>query len=78
MKRQKADDEDLSGMPLLKGNEEIKEEKELKIMTPNKLLIRLSILLTQIKAETKSYKLKKEGRQMLYVLNQYNKITKIF
>ena len=78
MRRQKADDEDLSGMPLLKGNEEIKEEKELKIMTPNKLLIRLSILLTQIKAETKSYKLKKEGRQMLYVLNQYNKITKNF
>ena len=78
MRRQKADDEDLSGMPLLKGNEEIKEEKELKIMTPNKLLIRLSILLTQIKAETKSYKLKKEGRQMLYVLNQYNKITKKF
>ena len=78
MKRQKADDEDLSGMPLLKGNEEMKEEKELKIMTPNKLLVRLSILLTQIKAETKSYKLKKEGRQMLYVLNQYNKITKIF
>ena len=78
MRRQKADDEDLSGMPLLKGNEEIKEEKELKIMTPNKLLIRLWILLTQIKAETKSYKLKKEGRQMLYVLNQYNKITKKF
>ena len=78
MRRQKADDEDLSGMPLLNGNEEIKEEKELKIMTPNKLLIRLSILLTQIKAETKSYKLKKEGRQMLYVLNQYNKITKKF
>ena len=78
MRRQKADDEDLSGMPLLKGNEEIKEEKELKIMTPNKLLIRLSMLLTQIKAETKSYKLKKEGRQMLYVLNQYNKITKKF
>ena len=78
MKRQKADDEDLSGMPLLKGNEEMKEEKELKIMTPNKLLVRLSILLTQIKAETKSYKLKKEGRQMLYVLNQYNKITKKF
>ena len=78
MKRQKADDEDLSGMPLLKSNEEMKEEKELKIMTPNKLLVRLSILLTQIKAETKSYKLKKESRQMLYVLNQYNKITKIF
>ena len=78
MKRQKADDEDLSGMPLLKGNEEMKEEKELKTMTPNKLLVRLSILLTQIKAETKSYKLKKESRQMLYVLNQYNKITKIF
>ena len=78
MKRQKADDEDLSGMPLLKGNEEKKKKKELKIMTPNKLLVRLSILLTQIKAETKSYKLKKEGRQMLYVLNQYNKITKIF
>ena len=43
----------------LKGNEEeVKEETELKIMTENKLLNRLPILLAQIKAGNNSYKLK--------------------
>ena len=34
----------------LEGDEEVKEEKVLKILTPSKLLTRLSILLGQIKA----------------------------
>ena len=46
-------------MPSLKGDEEkVKEGKGLKILTPNKLLTRLPILLTQIKAGNNSYKLK--------------------
>ena len=41
-------------MPPLTGDEEAKEEKELKILTPNKLLTRLQILLAQIKAGNNS------------------------
>ena len=38
-------------MPPLEGDEEeVKEGKELKILTPNKLLTRLPISLAQIKA----------------------------
>ena len=58
------------------GEEEVKEEKGLKILTPNKLLTRLPILLAQIKAGNNSYKLKNEIRQILYLLYQHNKITK--
>ena len=48
-------------MPSLKGDvEEVKEEKGLKILNPNKLLTRLPILLAQIKAGNNSYKLKNE------------------
>ena len=40
-------------MPPQEGDEEkVKEGKELKILTPNKLLTRLPILLAQIKLET--------------------------
>ena len=68
---------DLSDMPPLGGDEEeIKERKRLKILTPNQLLTRLSILLVQIKAGNNSYKLKNEIRQTLYLLYQHNKITK--
>ena len=64
-------------MPLLEGDEkELKEGKGLKILTPNKLLTRLPILLVQIKAGNNLYKLKKEIRQILYLLHQHNKITK--
>ena len=64
-------------MPSLEGDEEeVKEEKGLKILTPNKLLTRLPILLAQIKAGNNSYKLKNEIRQILYLLYQHNKITK--
>ena len=68
---------DLSDMPPLEGHEEeLKEGKELKILTPNKLLNKLQMLLAEIKAGKKSYKLKNEIRQILYLLYQHNKITK--
>ena len=78
LRRQKADDEDLSDMPPLEGDgEEVKEEKALKILTPDKLLTRLPVLLTQMKAGNNSCKLKNEIRQILYLLYQHNKITKM-
>ena len=48
--------------------EKQKTWKWLKILTPNKLLTKLPILLAQIKAENNSNKLRKEIRQMLYLL----------
>ena len=62
-------------MRALEGDE-VKEEKGFKILTPSKLLIRLPVLLAQIKAGKNSYKLKHEFRQILYFLYQHNKITK--
>ena len=68
---------DLSDMPPLEGDEEeLKEGKRLKILTPNKLLTRLPILLAQIKAGNNSYKLKNEIRQILYLFHQHDRITK--
>ena len=50
-------------MPPLEGDEEeVKEGKGLKILTGNKLLPRLPVLLAQIKAGNNSYKLKNEIR----------------
>ena len=63
-------------MPPLEGNEKVKEEEGLKILTPNTLLTRLPILLAQIKAGNNLNKLKNEIRKMLYLLYQHNKITK--
>ena len=49
----------------------------IKILTLNKLLTRLPVLLAQITAETNLYKLKNNKiRQTLYLLYQQNKITK--
>ena len=59
----------------LEGDEEVVEEKGLKILTPNKLLNRLPILVAQIKAGNIPYKLKSEIRQIMYLLIQHNKIT---
>ena len=72
------DEEELDDLSRLEGDEEeLKEGKELKNLTPNKLLTRLPILLAQIKAANNSYKLKNEIRQiLLYLLYQRNKITK--
>ena len=49
---------------------------QIKILTLNKQLTRLSVLLAQIKAGINSYKLKNEIRQILYLLYQHNKFTK--
>ena len=62
--------------PLESDEEDVKEGKGLKILTPNKLLDRLPILLAQIKAGNNSYKLRNEIRQILHLLYQHNKITK--
>ena len=59
-----------SGMPPL-GDEEVSKKRErITILTPNKSLIRILILLAQIKTGSKSFKLKNEIRQMLYLLHQ--------
>ena len=53
---------DIPDMPPLEdGEEEVKEGKGLKILTTNKLLNRLRMLLAQIKAGNNSYKLKKKS-----------------
>ena len=48
----------------------------LEILTPNKLLSRLPILLSQMNAGKNSYKLKNEMRQILHLLYQHHEITK--
>ena len=76
-KSDKKESVDLCDIPPLEGDEEeVTEGKGLKILTPNKLLTRLLILLAQTKAGNNSYKLKNEIRQILHFLYQHNKITK--
>ena len=65
-------------LPLEGDDEEVKEGKRLKILTPKKFLTRLPVLLAQIKARNNSYKLKSEFKQILYLLYQQNKVTKKF
>ena len=62
--------------PLERNTKEKKKEKWLRILTPTKLLTKLPILLTQVKAENNPYKLKNGIREILSLLDQYNKITK--
>ena len=70
---------DLSPMAALEGDEEeVKQGKELKILTLNKLLNTLPVLLPQIKAGNNSDELKNEIREILYLLYQHTKITKSF
>ena len=69
-------DEFIDMQPLENDEEKVKEEKKIKILTPNKLLTRLPMLLAQIKTGNNSYKLKYEIRKILYLLYQHNKITK--
>ena len=52
------------------------EGKELKIVTPNKLLTRLPTSLVQLKAGNNSNKLKNEIRQILHLLFQHNEIIR--
>ena len=51
----------------MKSNPQKRKRKgtELKILTPNKLLTKHSILLAKMKAENKSYKLRNEIGEML-------------
>ena len=53
---------DLSGIPPVEVDEEINERTGLKILTPNKLLTRLPILLVETKAGNNSPKTKNEIR----------------
>ena len=66
----------IDNLPPLEGDKEAKERKWLKILTLNKLLTRLPVLLAQIKTGNNSNKLKNKMRQKLYLLYQQNKITK--
>ena len=70
------DEEKLDDMPTLKSDEEVKKGKGIKSLTPNKLLTRLQKLFAYVKVGKNPYKLKNEIRQVLYLLYQYNKITK--
>ena len=65
-------------LPLESDEEEVKERNRLKILTLDKLLARRPVLLAQIKVGNNSYKLKKEIRQILYLLYQHNEMTKTF
>ena len=69
--------DDVPSMLPLEGDEEAKEGKGLKILTPNKILTRRPVLIAKIKAGN-SNKLKNEIRQILYLSYQHNKITKHF
>ena len=52
------------------NEEEVKEEAGMKILTPNKLLTRLPVLLAQIKAGNNSYKQKTNSdKQCIYFIN---------
>ena len=53
---------DLSDMLPLEGDEKLKEETRLKILTLNKLWTRLPMLLAQIKTRNNSYKLRNKIR----------------
>ena len=81
LRRQKADNDsdefiNILDMPSLEDDEEeIKEEKKLKILTPKQLLTRPPTLLAQAKAGNNSYKSKNEIRQILCLLYQHYKIT---
>ena len=62
--------------PLKRNEEEEKEGKAVKSLTPNKLLTRFPMLLAQVKTGNNSYKLKNEIRQILYLLYQHYKIIR--
>ena len=69
----KTDDIDMPPLETEEEAEQIKEQKArgLKIMTPNQLLTRLSILLAQKKAGNNSQQLNNEIRQIIYSLYSY-------
>ena len=90
---QKAYNEDFSDMSLLQGNysvefidipdlaalegEEVKEGKWLKILTPNKLLTRLPILLAQIKSRNNLYRLNmKQHKYWIFCISMIKLLRK--
>ena len=67
-----SDEEEVDNLlPLKDDEEEVKEDKELKILTPNKMSTRLPVLLAQTKTGNNSYKLKNRIRQTVYFLFQH-------
>ena len=61
---------------ILEVNEEKKQGKGLKMLTPDQILSRLLISLAQLKAGYNSEKLKNEIRQILYSLYRSKNMTK--
>ena len=61
---------------ILEFNTQNQEGQGLKIITPNQMLNRLPITLSQLKARNNSEKLKNEIRQILYSLYRSKKLTK--
>ena len=61
---------------ILEFNEQNQQGKGLKILTPNQMLSRLQITLTQLKAGDNSEKLKNEIRQLLHSLYCSKNMTK--
>ena len=60
-------------LPLEGDEEEVKEWKGLKTLTPSKLLTRLPLLSTQIKSGNNSKKLKKRNQTNTILIYQQNK-----
>ena len=79
-RRQKFDEQpDTTDMPDLESEESADQKwQRLKILTPNQMLSRLPIYLSQLKAENNSKKLKNEIRQPLYSSYRSKKSTKQF
>ena len=67
-------------MPESEDEEEASQRQQkgqrLKILTPKQMIIRLSILLAQLKAGTNSQKLKNETKQLLYSLYRSKTLSK--
>ena len=59
-----------------KFNKQNQKEKGIKILTPNQMLSRLPIYLSQLQAGNHSEKLKNEIRQLLYSLYRSKNMTK--
>ena len=79
-RRQKFDEQpDTTDMPDLESEKSADQKwQRLKILTPNQMLSRLPISLSQLKAENNSKKLKNEIRQLLYSSYRSKKSTKQF
>ena len=61
---------------ILEFNRQNKKKKGLKMLTPDKMLSRLSITLAEIRAANNSENLKNEATQLSYFLYRSKKLTK--